>query len=343
MELGRRLQLDDVLEYTYNLIITGNVPQGRIKALTASDYFEICKICYAAIGLCENVADIDAETLYRRASAIDSVKNMLKYNTPETFAEYIVNRYAIHEHAYEIIFGIELWCMLDEGGYYFYLYHHDCCGVNDDNCAMLIMIYNALISNNIPVTCSCCDVEEVISDIISFIPSKTVQNYLKQNGHSFNDEEKATIVCNIVQDKKTRNDILSTFYGIKRKDIKRLEDNYVVIPHPFERGDIVRVGTSFGVVEGTQECFKRTVESFNNGAGLDWFDVCVGVQLLDEEGFCETPICTLVLEKATLGELMNYRWKSLLMATQRLFRGEGMLDTFLGEYERFKKAQSNNA
>jgi hypothetical protein len=120
-------------------------------------------------------------------------------------------------------------------------------------------------------------------------------------------------------------------------DNTRFEDAFVNIPHPFKKGDIVRiVGTNnFGVVESLLE--NEDIKRFNDS--LDWTDCSVMVEFLSDKGdFYHNHINPLLLEKAFLPKFDER--KHILQAAAALLLGQISLDFYTVCYEEYRRKLS---
>ncbi|MBD5083997.1 MAG: hypothetical protein HDT33_02745 [Clostridiales bacterium] len=83
----------------------------------------------------------------------------------------------------------------------------------------------------------------------------------------------------------------------------RFENQYLELPNPFRRGDIVRVaGCSRsgrrGIVETTQEEWAHFNQRVKDGLYADYFDACVTVEFpTGQGGFSHQHISPLYLER----------------------------------------------
>lgn len=119
----------------------------RIKTMTSTNYYDICKICYQSINL-EGVAELSSKELfYKYADGRDFELKNINPNSCEEFEKWVE---VAHDHAFEIRMGssttrIDLWVYKDEKGYCFLL-----SGKYLWNSCEVIKFYVELIKNNIP-------------------------------------------------------------------------------------------------------------------------------------------------------------------------------------------------
>lgn len=133
-----------------------DTPDGRIKNMTAQDYFNFCALCYRAAKF-EDADKLSAKELYDRyADRRDGHLREIDENSSELFSEWYHNPdrpgdLAESSHRWEIVGGsthtrIHLYVMRDEQGYYLSLAGGIHCRSDE-----IVRMYNALCLNNIPV------------------------------------------------------------------------------------------------------------------------------------------------------------------------------------------------
>lgn len=126
----------------------------------------------------------------------------------------------------------------------------------------------------------------------------------------------------------------------------RFENTYISLPHPFRRGDIVRViGTDeLGIVSEfstTEEWIEYDKWAKSLGNKVDWTEVSITVDLLLEDGsFVHNHINPTNLEYVKLSD--DDKRKEILMAGRNLLIGKIGLEEFTETYEEYKEIKRIN-
>lgn len=122
------------------------------------------------------------------------------------------------------------------------------------------------------------------------------------------------------------------------ENVQRFESRYIDIPHPFERGDIVRILTygGVGIVETSRKEWEKYMEIITNGVFVDWSDASITVTyLLEDGGICHSHINPIYLEKIDFWP-NDKQWKFIQQASC-LLKGEGSLDYFISLYDELRE------
>ena len=168
MDKYKKLKQSDKNNFSNNIAKTFGQPTQFLNTMTSDDYFNICAICYKAIYYADYTRNKTPIELYLRNRCIGYSKASIKeineaierqtsipilkseYRKPSKFKEFVKNGYGIPFHDFEIIYGkVYLDCKIHKNKFYVHLYNRTRRDTEVNK--LTILMYNALIKNNIPV------------------------------------------------------------------------------------------------------------------------------------------------------------------------------------------------